>query len=572
MIDGVTTTVKVAHVRLCHVRLCHVRLCHVRLCHVRLCHGRMTFVRAHPRESQERGFDAHDRAFALFGGACTKGIHDSGHCPPLVRGQWARRPRWTRSSWAASAPTTAAFSRRAATTGSNPSPARRPRAGRRGRSRDLRGHGPAALLRAAGEGEEPRGTRRLAGGPLHGPGQGASPSASARRRRSGRRRSRGEATICDRATEPRGASRALRARGASPLVAHLRCASRQRREPSCGAPAVRFAPEARALLWRTCGALRARGASPLVAHLRCASRQRREPSCGAPAVRRLACRAGRGVEDLPRALRQQHVLGLCLRGRASRRGPRLRRPRRGPPGRPGHRPSIGVPSGAAGRSTTPGDCGARARSQAGRARGAARPSRAGSCRTRSSASAASFAAWPMATGRWSRSSAPCGATGFPPSRRPAPRPSACGVHSADAILNILARRCAGRAPAVRPRAVAARHDHDPRGGSRLAHDPRGGSRLAHDPRGGSRLAHDPRGGSRLAHEPSADCARVTTARGGPPDDGAHRDPEHHGRAEARRAEGARKLVAPKARGSSSRRRRASRATVMAEGARPARRS
>ena len=44
------------------------------------------------------------------------------------------------------------------------------------------------------------------------------------------------------------------------------------------------------------------------------------------------------------------------------------------------------------------------------------------------------------------------------------------------------------------------------------------------------------------------------------------------RAEARRAEGARKLVAPKARGSSSRRRRASRATVMAEGARPARRS
>ena len=36
--------------------------------------------------------------------------------------------------------------------------------------------------------------------------------------------------------------------------------------------------------------------------------------------------------------------------------------------------------------------------------------------------------------------------------------------------------------------------------------------------------------------------------------------------------GARKLVAPKARGSSSRRRRASRATVMAEGARPARRS
>ena len=57
VIDGVTTTVKVAHVRLCH--------------------SRMMFVRAYPRESQEMVFDAHDRAFALFGGACTKGIYDN---------------------------------------------------------------------------------------------------------------------------------------------------------------------------------------------------------------------------------------------------------------------------------------------------------------------------------------------------------------------------------------------------------------------------------------------------------------------------------------------------------------
>ena len=49
VIDGVTTTVKVAHVRLCH--------------------SRMMFVRACPRESPEMAFDAHDRAFALFGGA-----------------------------------------------------------------------------------------------------------------------------------------------------------------------------------------------------------------------------------------------------------------------------------------------------------------------------------------------------------------------------------------------------------------------------------------------------------------------------------------------------------------------
>ena len=40
LIDGVTTTVKVAHVRLCH--------------------SRMPFVRAYPRETQEMVFDAHD--------------------------------------------------------------------------------------------------------------------------------------------------------------------------------------------------------------------------------------------------------------------------------------------------------------------------------------------------------------------------------------------------------------------------------------------------------------------------------------------------------------------------------
>jgi len=57
VLNGVTTTVKVAHVRLCH--------------------SRMIFIRAYPRESQEMVFDAHDRAFALFGGACTRGIYDN---------------------------------------------------------------------------------------------------------------------------------------------------------------------------------------------------------------------------------------------------------------------------------------------------------------------------------------------------------------------------------------------------------------------------------------------------------------------------------------------------------------
>ncbi len=57
VMNGVTTTVKVAHVRLCH--------------------SRMMFVRTYPRETQEMVFDAHDRAFAFFKGACTRGIYDN---------------------------------------------------------------------------------------------------------------------------------------------------------------------------------------------------------------------------------------------------------------------------------------------------------------------------------------------------------------------------------------------------------------------------------------------------------------------------------------------------------------
>src|ERR1700733_13024209 len=57
VMSGVTTTLKVAHVRLCH--------------------SRMMFVRAYPRETQEMVFDAHDRAFAFFKGACTRGVYDN---------------------------------------------------------------------------------------------------------------------------------------------------------------------------------------------------------------------------------------------------------------------------------------------------------------------------------------------------------------------------------------------------------------------------------------------------------------------------------------------------------------
>ena len=57
LVNGVTVTLKVAHVRLCH--------------------SRMMFVRAYPRETQEMVFDAHERAFAFFKGACTRGIYDN---------------------------------------------------------------------------------------------------------------------------------------------------------------------------------------------------------------------------------------------------------------------------------------------------------------------------------------------------------------------------------------------------------------------------------------------------------------------------------------------------------------
>jgi transposase len=57
LLNGVTVTVKAAHVRLCY--------------------SRMLFVRAYPRETQEMVFDAHDRAFALFKGACGRGIYDN---------------------------------------------------------------------------------------------------------------------------------------------------------------------------------------------------------------------------------------------------------------------------------------------------------------------------------------------------------------------------------------------------------------------------------------------------------------------------------------------------------------
>lgn len=107
LIGGTTVTVKVAHVRLCH--------------------SRMLFVRAYPRESQEMVFDAHDRAFAFFRGTCQRGIYDN--MKTAVETIFVGRER--------------AYNRRFLQMCSHylvdPVAARRPRAGRRGRSRTRSG-------------------------------------------------------------------------------------------------------------------------------------------------------------------------------------------------------------------------------------------------------------------------------------------------------------------------------------------------------------------------------------------------------------------------------------------------
>jgi transposase len=44
---------------------------------MRLSHSRMSFIRAYLREAQEMLFDAHDKAFAFYRGACQRGIYDN---------------------------------------------------------------------------------------------------------------------------------------------------------------------------------------------------------------------------------------------------------------------------------------------------------------------------------------------------------------------------------------------------------------------------------------------------------------------------------------------------------------
>jgi transposase len=89
LLDGVTTIVKVAHVRLCH--------------------SRMPFVRAYPRESQEMVFDAHDRAC----GAERRSGRGRGSLRP-VRGCGDPAPHKGRSVRASILPTSSSTSWRGA--------------------------------------------------------------------------------------------------------------------------------------------------------------------------------------------------------------------------------------------------------------------------------------------------------------------------------------------------------------------------------------------------------------------------------------------------------------------------
>lgn len=49
----------------------------VKVAHVRLCHSRLFLLRAFPRETQEMVFSAHEHAFRFFGGSCQRGIYDN---------------------------------------------------------------------------------------------------------------------------------------------------------------------------------------------------------------------------------------------------------------------------------------------------------------------------------------------------------------------------------------------------------------------------------------------------------------------------------------------------------------
>src|SRR6202790_5192999 len=49
----------------------------VKAAHMKLSHSRMPFVHVYFRATQELVFDAHDKAFQIYGGVCRRGIYDN---------------------------------------------------------------------------------------------------------------------------------------------------------------------------------------------------------------------------------------------------------------------------------------------------------------------------------------------------------------------------------------------------------------------------------------------------------------------------------------------------------------
>jgi transposase len=71
----------------------------VKVAHFRLCYSRRMFVMAFPRETQEMIFEAHNRAFAAFGGVPLAGIYDNPK--PIVTTVFSGKEReFNRRFWA----------------------------------------------------------------------------------------------------------------------------------------------------------------------------------------------------------------------------------------------------------------------------------------------------------------------------------------------------------------------------------------------------------------------------------------------------------------------------------------
>ncbi len=164
-------------------------------------------------------------------------------------------------------------------------------------------------------------------------------------------------------------------------------------------------------------------------------------------LRRLPRRAGLGLEDLPGALRQQQILGQRQRRRTSGRGSCLCRSHRVCARTAGSSASMPAPSGAARRSTIPGTMCRFWPANPARC-ATARRSRTGCCRPPWSGSGASCSGSDDGDRQMVEILAAVLTDGLPAVEAACAEALDQGVHSADVILNILARR---RDPARRSR-------------------------------------------------------------------------------------------------------------------------